>query len=168
MIRRAFWFTTGAAAGVWATTKVQRKIRSLAPDALALRAADRAVEGGQRLREFALDVRAGMAQREGELKDALGIAPADEADRYRELPAQGAAQRRPAALPRQQGTDAQRSGARSSRKQAPRQLGAVRPAGAARPAERLRHQEGAVRPDRADSDGQQSHPTHPNDRNEDH
>ncbi|MFE9391439.1 DUF6167 family protein [Streptomyces sp. NPDC006784] len=87
MIRRAFWFTTGAAAGVWATTKVQRKIRSLAPDALALRAADKAVEGGHRLKEFALDVRAGMAQREGELKDALGLSEPEEADRYRELPA---------------------------------------------------------------------------------
>ncbi|MEW2220161.1 DUF6167 family protein [Streptomyces sp. NPDC006990] len=97
MIRRAFWFTTGAAAGVWATTKVQRKIRSLAPDALALRAADKAVEGGQRLREFALDVRAGMAQREGELKDALGLSAPEEDDRNRELPAGPSAP-----LPRQQ------------------------------------------------------------------
>ncbi|MET7640562.1 DUF6167 family protein [Streptomyces sp. NPDC005438] len=78
MFRRAFWFTTGAAAGVWATTKVQRKLRELKPDALAHRAADRAVETGHRLREFALDVRAGMAQREGELNEALGLnAPVD-------------------------------------------------------------------------------------------
>jgi hypothetical protein len=73
MFRRAFWFTTGAAAGVWATAKVQRKLRSLAPDALAVRAADKAVGTGHRLKDFALDVRAGMAQREGELNDALGI-----------------------------------------------------------------------------------------------
>jgi hypothetical protein len=73
MFRRAFWFTTGAAAGVWVTAKVQRKLRSLAPDALAVRAADKAVEGGHRLRGFALDVRAGMAQRERELNDALGL-----------------------------------------------------------------------------------------------
>ena len=80
MFRRAFWFTTGAAAGVWATTKVQRKIRQLAPDALALRAADKAVESGQRLRGFALDVRAGMARREEELHEALGLnAPVDPA-----------------------------------------------------------------------------------------
>ncbi|GGO42016.1 hypothetical protein GCM10012287_01910 [Streptomyces daqingensis] len=78
MFRRAFWFTTGAAAGVWATTKVQRKLRSLAPDALAVRAADKAVDTGHRLKEFALDVRAGMAQRESELNDALGLdAPPD-------------------------------------------------------------------------------------------
>jgi hypothetical protein len=73
MFRRAFWFTTGAAAGVWATTKVQRKLRSLAPDALAVRAAGKAVEGGHRLKDFALDVRAGMAQRESELNSALGL-----------------------------------------------------------------------------------------------
>ncbi|NLU73709.1 hypothetical protein HCC61_13635 [Streptomyces sp. HNM0575] len=73
MFRRAFWFTTGAAAGVWATAKVQRKLRSLAPDALAVRAAGKAVEGGHRLKDFALDVRAGMAQRESELNSALGI-----------------------------------------------------------------------------------------------
>ncbi|MFD5321901.1 hypothetical protein [Streptomyces sp. NPDC127098] len=73
MFRRAFWFTTGAAAGVWATTKVQRTLRGLAPDSLAVRAADRAVTAGQRVRGFALDVRAGMAQRERELTEALGI-----------------------------------------------------------------------------------------------
>ncbi|MEU2605443.1 DUF6167 family protein [Streptomyces albus] len=104
MFRRAFWFTTGAAAGVWATTKVQRKIRSLAPDALALRAADKAVEGGHRLREFAQDVRAGMVQRESELKDALGLAAPDAGARPRALPARRAvaARRQPSALPRQQ------------------------------------------------------------------
>ncbi|WP_241265754.1 DUF6167 family protein, partial [Streptomyces boncukensis] len=91
MFRRAFWFTTGAAAGVWATTKVQRKIRSLAPDALAVRAADKAVEGGHRLRHFALDVRAGMTRRESELKDALGLSAPADGERLPELPAQAAA-----------------------------------------------------------------------------
>lgn len=88
MFRRAFWFTTGAAAGVWATTKVQRKIRSLAPDALAVRAADKALEGGHRLKEFALDVRAGMSQRETELNDALGLSAPVDGDGVRELPVQ--------------------------------------------------------------------------------
>ncbi|WP_129838381.1 DUF6167 family protein [Streptomyces sp. RFCAC02] len=73
MIRRAFWFTTGAAAGVWATTRVQRSLRRLAPDSLAVRAADRAAAAGARVRGFALDVRAGMAQRETELTEALGL-----------------------------------------------------------------------------------------------
>ncbi|MFR9674119.1 DUF6167 family protein [Streptomyces sp. TR02-1] len=86
MFRRAFWFTTGAAAGVWATTKVNRKLRSLAPDSLAARAADKALESGTRLRHFALDVRAGMAQREEELTDALGLRASPDA-RHPELPA---------------------------------------------------------------------------------
>jgi hypothetical protein len=81
VFRRAFWFTTGAAAGVWATTKVHRKLRSLGPDALAVRAADKAVVTGHRLKDFALDVRAGMAQREGELNDALGLETSGDADR---------------------------------------------------------------------------------------
>ena len=87
MFRRAFWFTTGAAAGVWATTKVQRKLRSLAPDALAVRAADKAVVTGHRLKDFAFDVRAGMAQRESELNDALGLDAPVDAD-HPELPSQ--------------------------------------------------------------------------------
>ncbi|MEU2263376.1 DUF6167 family protein [Streptomyces sp. NPDC019645] len=91
MFRRAFWFTAGAAAGVWATTKVNRKLRQLTPESLAAQAANKAVETGHRLKDFALDVRAGMAQREAELGEALGIeAPVD----GRALPAQ----RRRAAL----------------------------------------------------------------------
>ncbi|WP_241562149.1 DUF6167 family protein [Streptomyces hoynatensis] len=73
MIRRAFWFTTGAAAGIWATTRVQRTLRALAPDSLAHRAADRALAAGHRARDFARDVRVGMAQREHELNEALGL-----------------------------------------------------------------------------------------------
>ncbi|GAO09917.1 DUF6167 family protein [Streptomyces lydicamycinicus] len=84
MFRRAFWFTTGAAAGVWATNKVHRKLRKLQPDSLAAQAADKAVETGHRLRQFALDVRTGMADREEQLHDALGLG---EPDGVRELPA---------------------------------------------------------------------------------
>ncbi|MEU6081330.1 DUF6167 family protein [Streptomyces sp. NPDC047108] len=92
MFRRTFWFSTGVAAGVWATTKVNRKLRQLTPESLAAQAADKAVEAGHRLKEFALDVKAGMAQREEELNDALGLQSQDHHDR--ELPAP----RRPEAL----------------------------------------------------------------------
>ena len=87
MFRRAFWFTTGAAAGVWVIIKVNRKLRSLTPDSLAARAAGKAVESGHRLKDFALDVRAGMVQRESELTDALGLHASPDADPP-ELPAQ--------------------------------------------------------------------------------
>ncbi|MCB5165320.1 DUF6167 family protein [Streptomyces bambusae] len=73
MFRRTFWFTAGAAAGVWATTKVNRKLKQLTPESLAAQAAGKAVEAGHRLKDFALDVKAGMVQREDELNDALGL-----------------------------------------------------------------------------------------------
>ncbi len=78
MFRRTFWFTAGAAAGVWATTKVNRKLKQLTPESLAAQAANKAVDAGHRLKEFALDVRADMLQRETELGERLGLeAPAD-------------------------------------------------------------------------------------------
>jgi hypothetical protein len=73
MFRRTFWFTAGAAAGVWATTKVNRKLKQLTPESLAAQAANKAIEAGHRLKDFALDVRDGMAQREAELDEALGL-----------------------------------------------------------------------------------------------
>ncbi|MFJ8311920.1 MULTISPECIES: DUF6167 family protein [unclassified Streptomyces] len=84
MFRRTFWFTAGAAAGVWATTKVNRKLKQLTPESLAARTADKAVEAGHRLKDFALDIKSGMAQREAELNDVLGIGESEP----RELPAQ--------------------------------------------------------------------------------
>ncbi|MGW0119212.1 DUF6167 family protein [Streptomyces sp. NPDC003327] len=84
MFRRTFWFTAGAAAGVWATTKVNRKLKQLTPESLAAQAANKAIETGHRLKDFALDVRAGMVQREAELGEALGLdAPVPDG---RELP----------------------------------------------------------------------------------
>ncbi|WP_328559430.1 DUF6167 family protein [Streptomyces coelicoflavus] len=82
MFRRTFWFGTGMAAGVWATTKVNRKLKQLTPDSLAATAANKALDVGARVKDravgFALDVRDNMAQREAELDDALGLkAPVD-------------------------------------------------------------------------------------------
>ncbi|NJQ01516.1 DUF6167 family protein [Streptomyces zingiberis] len=73
MFRRTFWFTAGAVTGVWATTKVNRKLRRLTPESLAAQAAGKAVEAGHRLKDFAVEIKAGMAQRERELNDALGV-----------------------------------------------------------------------------------------------
>ncbi|MET9256043.1 hypothetical protein [Streptomyces sp. NPDC003717] len=82
MFRRTFWFGTGMAAGVWATTKVNRKLKQLTPESLAATAANKALDVGNRLKDravgFAVDVRENMAQREAELDDALGLsAPVD-------------------------------------------------------------------------------------------
>ncbi|MFF3290189.1 hypothetical protein [Streptomyces sp. NPDC003023] len=84
MFRRTFWFTAGAAAGVWATTKVNRKLKQLTPESLAAQAANKAVDAGHRLKDFALDVRSSMVQREGELAEVLGL----HASPGRELPVQ--------------------------------------------------------------------------------
>ncbi|GLF96382.1 hypothetical protein [Streptomyces yaizuensis] len=74
MFRRTFWFTAGAAAGVWATNKVHRKFQQLTPESLAAQAANKAIDAGHRIKDFALDVQAGMRQREAELGEALGTA----------------------------------------------------------------------------------------------
>ncbi|MFD4986821.1 hypothetical protein [Streptomyces sp. NPDC058374] len=78
MFRRTFWFTAGAAAGVWASHKVNQKLQRLTPESLAAQAADKALDAGHRLKDFALDVRAGMLQREAELDDVLGLNAAPE------------------------------------------------------------------------------------------
>ncbi|MER5745498.1 hypothetical protein ACFV97_09365 [Streptomyces sp. NPDC059913] len=79
MFRRTFWFAAGAAAGVWATAKVNQKLKQLTPESLAAQAADRAIETGHRLKDFALDVRESMVRREAELGEALGLeAPVDQ------------------------------------------------------------------------------------------
>ncbi|MET7479045.1 hypothetical protein ABZT17_32430 [Streptomyces sp. NPDC005648] len=82
MFRRTFWFGTGVAAGVWATTKVNRKLKQLTPENLAASAANKAIEAGHRIKDravgFALDVRDNMARREEELGEALGINTAPE------------------------------------------------------------------------------------------
>lgn len=81
MFRRAFWFSAGAAAGVWATTKVNRKLKQLTPESLAAQAANKALEAGHRLKDFALDVRDNMAAREAELGEALGLRAVDDGPR---------------------------------------------------------------------------------------
>ncbi|TXS51420.1 hypothetical protein [Streptomyces sp. t39] len=73
MFRRTFWFTAGVGAGVWATTKVNRKLKQLTPESLAAQAADKAIDAGHRLKGIAVDIRAQMAQREAELGEALGL-----------------------------------------------------------------------------------------------
>jgi hypothetical protein len=82
MFRRTFWFSTGVAAGVWATTKVNRKLKQLTPENLAVAATNKAIDAGHRLKDravgFALDVRDNMARREEELGEALGINAAPE------------------------------------------------------------------------------------------
>ncbi len=73
-MRRLFWVAVGAAAGVYAVRKVQKTLHAYSPSGLA----ERATGAGAGLRAFADEVREGMAQREAELREALGMEPAHE------------------------------------------------------------------------------------------
>ena len=66
---RLFWAALGAAAGVYAVRKVTKAAEAYTPSGVANGLAD----FGDGLRELAAAVREGMAEREGELRLALGI-----------------------------------------------------------------------------------------------
>lgn len=67
-MRRLFWLGLGAAAGVLVVRRVTRAAQSYTPEGVA-----RSIAGlGDGLREMAAVVREGMAERESELRAALG------------------------------------------------------------------------------------------------
>ncbi|MFI9274696.1 DUF6167 family protein [Kitasatospora sp. NPDC052896] len=73
MVRRIFWMTVGAGAAVWAMNKANEATRRLTPDSLSGTAARGALQLGDAAKRFALDVRAGMAEREEQLRADLGL-----------------------------------------------------------------------------------------------
>ena len=68
-VARLFWAALGAAAGVYAVRKVGKAAQAYTPAGVAHGLSD----FGDGLRELAAAVREGMAEREGELRLALGI-----------------------------------------------------------------------------------------------
>jgi hypothetical protein len=66
---RALWFVAGAGAGIYALTKARRAAEVLTPDGLADRLAGLSV--GAHL--FGAEVRAGMAEKETDLRQRLGL-----------------------------------------------------------------------------------------------
>lgn len=68
-MKRILWFIIGTAVGVYAVTRLKKRAQSLAPDSLQASAEKMAAA----IRHFGDEVRAGMAERETELRDALGI-----------------------------------------------------------------------------------------------
>ena len=66
---RLFWAALGAAVGVYAVRKVSKAAQAYTPSGVAHGLAD----FGDGLRELAAAVREGMAERESELRVALGI-----------------------------------------------------------------------------------------------
>nr|WP_202893732.1 DUF6167 family protein [Kribbella italica] len=63
------WFVIGTAVGVYAVTRLKKRAQVLAPESLQA-SADKMASA---IRHFGDEVRAGMAERETELRDALGI-----------------------------------------------------------------------------------------------
>lgn len=73
-MKRLFWVALGATAGVLIVRKLTQAADNFTPDGAADRAS-RAMGGlGQALREFAEEVKVATAQRDAELRQALGIA----------------------------------------------------------------------------------------------
>ncbi len=68
-MRRLFWLTLGATAGVLVVRKITKTAQAFTPAGLA----ESAGGIGDSIRYFADQVRAGMVEREAELRDALGI-----------------------------------------------------------------------------------------------
>jgi hypothetical protein len=69
-MRRGFWFVAGAGAGVYAMVRARRAAEVFTPEGLRDRVAGLNV--GAHL--FAEEVRVGMAERETELRERLGLA----------------------------------------------------------------------------------------------
>jgi hypothetical protein len=69
MIARGFWFVTGAGVGVYAVLKVRRAAEAFTPEGLQDRLSGLAV--GVNL--FTGEVRAGMVEKETELRERLGL-----------------------------------------------------------------------------------------------
>jgi Family of unknown function (DUF6167) len=72
-VRRLFWIAAGAAAGVYAVRWMQRTAESLSPQGVAAQLSAALRDLGEAIRDFSDDVRAAMAEREIELREALGL-----------------------------------------------------------------------------------------------
>jgi hypothetical protein len=67
---RTVWFVAGAGAGIYLTVRARRAVEALTPDGIGDRIAALGL-GAQLFRE---EVRAGMAEKETELRERLGLA----------------------------------------------------------------------------------------------
>jgi hypothetical protein len=72
-MRRLFWVALGATAGVLVVHKVTKTAQAYSPSGVAQGFSGGLSDLGEGLREMAQVVREGMAERETELRHALGI-----------------------------------------------------------------------------------------------
>jgi hypothetical protein len=73
-MRRLFWLSVGAGAGIYATHRVKRRVERIArtwsPEGVTARAVTAGQDAGHRLILFAQDVRTEMRAREEQLREA--------------------------------------------------------------------------------------------------
>ncbi len=77
MIKRLLWFGIGAAVGILVIKKLRDYLRRSGPEAIGRRLASQAGGVGESAAGFVDRARAAMAEREAELRDALGRAQED-------------------------------------------------------------------------------------------
>ena len=73
MFRRLFWFVIGAGFAVFVYTKVRQYMKKASPDAIGQRVAGTASGINESARGFVHRVRAGMEERETELRETLNL-----------------------------------------------------------------------------------------------
>jgi hypothetical protein len=73
MFRRLFWFAIGAGVAVFVIMKIRAHVKQARPEAIGHRVAESASGISESARGFVDRVRAGMAERETELRETLGL-----------------------------------------------------------------------------------------------
>ena len=73
MAKRVFWIALGATVGVLVVTKASKALRKFSPSGIAQGAGGLPGAIGERLQDFADDVRHAAAEREFELYRVLGV-----------------------------------------------------------------------------------------------
>jgi hypothetical protein len=73
MFRRLFWFAIGAGVAVFVIMEIRAYVKQARPEAIGHRVAESASGISESARGFVDRVRAGMAERETELRETLGL-----------------------------------------------------------------------------------------------
>ena len=73
MFRRLFWFATGVGVALFVSVKVRSYIKKTSPEAIGRRVAESASGMSDSAHGFVDRLRAGMAERETELRESLGL-----------------------------------------------------------------------------------------------
>jgi hypothetical protein len=73
MFRRIFWFAIGAGVAVFVSVKIRGYLKKTSPEAVGERVANSASSVSESARGFVDRLRAGMAERETELRETLAL-----------------------------------------------------------------------------------------------